>query len=128
MFRHKKGATVVALAFMGTMTIVGDVPRRGAWHPPLVQAADKTDKTVQHVVGTVAAIDQKRLVVTTFKGQTISIKLTKQVRYKDKTNPQSNLPPAVGDRVIVEAVRNNKILTAKVIHYSPMNQPPLQPE
>lgn len=94
-----------------------------SWDLPAVQAADKTDKAVQHVVGTVAAIDQKRLVVTTFKGQTISIKLTKQVRYKDKTNPQSNLPPAVGDRVIVEAVRDKKTLTAAVVHYSPMGQP-----
>lgn len=87
---------------------------------PAVHAADKP---VQHVVGTVAAIDQKRLVVTTFKGQTISIKLTKQVRYKDKTNPQSNRPPAVGDRVIVEAVRDKKILTAVTVHYSPTSQP-----
>ncbi|MCP9473420.1 MAG: hypothetical protein NNA30_11860, partial [Nitrospira sp.] len=62
------------------------------WDLPAVHAADKP---VQHIVGTVAAIDQKRLVVTTFKGQTISIKLTKQVRYKDKTDPQSNRPPAV---------------------------------
>ncbi|MCS6897060.1 MAG: DUF5666 domain-containing protein, partial [Nitrospira sp.] len=77
-----------------------------------VPATEAVEKTVQHVVGTVSAIDQKRLVVTTFKGQTVSIKLTKQVRYKDKTNPQSNRPPVVGDRVIVEAVRDNKILTA----------------
>ncbi|MCP9468619.1 MAG: DUF5666 domain-containing protein [Nitrospira sp.] len=94
-----------------------------SWDLPAVHAADKTDKTVQHVVGTVAAIDQKRLVVTTFKGQTISIKLTKQVRYKDKTDPQSNRPPAVGDRVIVEAVRDKKTLTAVTVHYSPTSQP-----
>ncbi|MCP9448290.1 MAG: DUF5666 domain-containing protein [Nitrospira sp.] len=87
---------------------------------PAVHAADKP---VQHVVGTVAAIDHKRLVVTTFKGQTISIKLTKQVHYKDKTDPHSNRPPAVGDRVIVEAVRDKKTLTAVTVHYSPMSQP-----
>ncbi|MCP9449757.1 MAG: DUF5666 domain-containing protein [Nitrospira sp.] len=90
------------------------------WDLPAVHAADKP---VQHIVGTVAAIDQKRLVVTTFKGQTISIKLTKQVRYKDKTDPQSNRPPAVGDRVIVEAVRDKKTLTAVTVHYSPTSQP-----
>lgn len=91
-----------------------------SWDLPAVHAADKP---AQHVVGTVSAIDQKRLVVTTFKGQTISVKLTKQVRYKDKTNPQSNRPPAVGDRVIVEAVRDKKTLTAVTVHYSPMGQP-----
>ncbi|MCP9438476.1 MAG: DUF5666 domain-containing protein [Nitrospira sp.] len=85
----------------------------------MVHAADKT---IQHVVGTVTAIDHKRLVVQTFKGSTVSIKLTKQVRFKNKTDPQSNRPPVVGDRVIVEAVRDKKTLTATIVHYSPMSQ------
>lgn len=96
-----------------------------SWYLPKVDAADKT---VHHIVGTVTAIDHKRLVVQTFKGSTVSIKLTKQVRFKNKTDPQSNRPPAVGDRVIVEATRDRKTLTATIVHYSPMSQPPEPPE
>lgn len=113
--------TIVATIGLGSLAT-------STWEPLDVSPAHAADRAVHHVVGTVSTIDQKRLVVTTFKGQTISIKLTNRVRYKDKTNPHSNRPPAVGDRVIVEAVRDNKTLTATVIHYSPMNQPLLQPE
>ena len=90
--------------------------------------AAPVDKNVQHVIGTVTAIDLKHLAVTTPKGLVVSIKLTKQVRFKDKTNPQSNQPPAVGDRVIIEATKQNKVLTATIVHYSPMKQAPVLSE
>lgn len=72
----------------------------------------------QHVLGTVTAIDEKHIEVKTLKGASVSVKLTKQVRFKDKSNPKSTEPPAVGDRVVIEATKENKVLTATEVHYS----------
>jgi hypothetical protein len=80
-----------------------------------------------HVLGIVASIDEKHIDVKTAKGQVVSVQLTKQVKYKNKNNPKSLDPPAVGDRVIIEASRDekNKKVTATVVHYSPGSIPPL---
>lgn len=72
----------------------------------------------QHVLGTVTAIDEKHIEVRTPKGASVSVRLTKQVLFKDKNNPKSTDPPVVGDRVIIEATKENKTLTATVVHYS----------
>lgn len=79
-----------------------------------------------HVLGIVASIDEKHMDVKTMKGQVVSVLLTKQVKYKNKNNPKSIDPPAVGDRVIIEASRDekNKKVTATVVHYSPGSIPP----
>ncbi|MDH4154959.1 MAG: hypothetical protein OEV01_14330 [Nitrospira sp.] len=81
---------------------------------------------ILHVLGIVASIDEKHIDVRTAKGQVVSIQLTKQVKYKNKNNPKSLDPPAVGDRVIIEASRDekNKKVTATVVHYSPGSIPP----
>ena len=71
----------------------------------------------QHVLGTVTAIDDKQIKVKTQKG-VVSVKLTKQVQFKDKDNPKSTEPPSVGDRVIIEAIKEDKTLTATVVYYS----------
>lgn len=72
----------------------------------------------QHVLGTVTAIDEKHIEVKTPAGTAVSVNLTKQTRFKEKGNPQSTEPPAVGDRVVIEATKENKILTAMEVHYS----------
>lgn len=79
-----------------------------------------------HVLGIVTSIDEKHIDVKTAKGQVVSVLLTKQVKYKNKNNPKSLDPPAVGDRVIIEASRDekNKKVTATVVHYSPGSSPP----
>ena len=79
-----------------------------------------------HVLGIVASIDEKHIDVRTAKGQVVSVLLTKQVKYKNKNNPKSLDPPAIGDRVIIEASRDekNKKVTATVVHYSPGSIPP----
>ncbi len=79
-----------------------------------------------HVLGIVASIDEKHIDVKTAKGQVVSVLLSKQVKYKNKNNPKSLDPPAVGDRVIIEASRDekNKKVTATVVHYSPGSIPP----
>ncbi|MBX3327332.1 MAG: hypothetical protein KF682_15660 [Nitrospira sp.] len=79
-----------------------------------------------HVLGIVTSIDEKHVDVKTVKGQVVSVLLTKQVKYKNKNNPKSLDPPAVGDRVIIEASRDEKSkkVTATVVHYSPGNISP----
>jgi hypothetical protein len=77
----------------------------------------------QHVLGTVAAIDDKQIKVKTQKGL-VSVKLTKEVLFKDKDNPRSTEPPSVGDRVIIEAIKENKTLTATVVYYSAVKNTP----
>jgi len=72
----------------------------------------------QHVLGTVTAIDANHVEVKTQKGATVSIKLTKETRFREKGNPKSTEPPMVGDRVVIEALKDNKILTATEVHYS----------
>jgi Domain of unknown function (DUF5666) len=78
-----------------------------------------------HVLGVVTSIDEKHIDVKTAKGQIVSVLLTNQVKYKNKNNPKSLDPPAVGDRVIIEAVRDEKTkkVTATVVHYSPGHNP-----
>ena len=81
----------------------------------------------QHVLGTVTAIDAKHIEVKTNKGAIVSIGLTKQTRFREKNRPKSTLAPAVGDRVVIEAMRDEKdakVLTATEVHFSPGKQPP----
>jgi hypothetical protein len=78
-----------------------------------------------HVLGIVTSIDEKHIDVKTAKGQVVSVLLTKQVKYKNKNNPKSLNPPTVGDRVIIEASRDetHKKVTATIVHYSPGSIP-----
>ena len=77
------------------------------------------DKGVQHVVGTVIAIDHKHIEVKTpNKSKPVSVTLPAQVQFKNKNNPTSTNPPGVGDRVIIEATKDKKTLVAKVVYYS----------
>lgn len=84
--------------------------------PTLVMAAG----TEIHVLGIVAAIDEKHIDVKTAKGPTVSVLLNKQVKFKNKSNPKSNEAPIVGDRVIIEATKDDKTkkMSATVVHYS----------
>lgn len=90
----------------------------------LLSLAASAQAGSQHVLGTVTAIDEKHIEVRTPKGTAVSVKLTKQVLFKDKSDPKSTEPPAVGDRVIIEATKENKILTATVVHYSAAKNTP----
>jgi len=72
----------------------------------------------QHVLGTVTAIDGTHIEVKTQKGKMVSVMLTKQTHFKEKGNPSSTEPPAIGDRVVIEATKDKKTLTATEVHYS----------
>ncbi len=75
-----------------------------------------------HVLGIVMVIDTKHIEVKTSKGSIVSVLLNKQVKFKNKSNPKSNDPPVVGDRVIIEASKDDKTkkVSATVVHYSPV--------
>lgn len=75
-----------------------------------------------HVLGIVTAIDAKHIEVKTAKGPTVSVLLNKPVKFKNKSNPKSNEPPVAGDRVIIEATKDDKTkkVSATVVHYSPI--------
>lgn len=93
----------------------------------LAPIASAKSPELLHVLGIVTVIDTKHLEVKTAKGPIVSVLLTKQVKYKNKSDPKSLDPPAVGDRVIIEASKDekNKKVTATVVHYSPIrNTPP----
>lgn len=90
----------------------------------LMSATVSAHGSGQHVLGTVTAIDEKHIEVKTPKGAAVSVKLTKQTRFKEKGNPKSTEPPAVGDRVVIEAMKENKVLTATEVHYSAAKNAP----
>ena len=78
----------------------------------------------QHVLGTVSAIDGTHIEVKTPKGAIVSVKLTTQTRFRQKGNPKTAERPAIGDRVVIEATKDNKILTATDVHYSSAKKVP----
>jgi hypothetical protein len=80
--------------------------------------------TGQHVLGTVVAIDGKHLEVKTQKGATVEVQINKQTRFKEKDHPKSTNLPEVGDRVVIEAVKDEKTLTATEVHFSSMKKAP----
>jgi hypothetical protein len=74
--------------------------------------------TGQHVLGTVTAIDGTHIEVKTTKGATVSVNVTKDTRFKEKGKPKSKEQPVVGDRVVIEATKDDKTLTATEVHFS----------
>ncbi len=86
-------------------------------------------KGVQHVVGTVTAIDHKHIEVKTpNRTVPVSVILTKSVQFKNKTSPASTNRPDIGDRVIIEAIKDNKKLVATIVYYSAIRQAPSTPQ
>jgi hypothetical protein len=83
--------------------------------------------TGQHVLGTVVAIDSKHLEVKTQKGTTVEVLINKQTRFKEKGNPKGVNLPGVGDRVVVEAVKDDKALTATEVHFSSLKKAAQEP-
>ena len=74
--------------------------------------------TGQHVLGTVTAIDATHIEVKTTKGRTVDVQVNKQTRFKEKGFPKGTYLPVVGDRVVIEATKSDKVLLATEIHFS----------
>ena len=72
----------------------------------------------QHVLGTITAIDATHVEVKTSKGQSVNVRINKKTLYKDQRNPKDANVPEVGDRVVIKATKNGKVLVATEIHFS----------
>jgi putative ribosome biogenesis GTPase RsgA len=89
--------------------------------------------TDQHVLGTVTAIDATHVEVKTPMGGTVGVRVNKQTQFKEKNNPKGANVPVVGDRVVIKATKNDKLLLATEINFSsaarvpvPMRPVPIQ--
>jgi hypothetical protein len=74
-----------------------------------------------HVMGTVIAIDAAHFDVKTPQGETVSIKLTDKTTYASKNMPPAP-KPRVGDRVVIEAVKEGTGLRALGMEFSTPGQ------
>ena len=80
--------------------------------------------TDQHVLGTIMAISATHVEVKTLKGQSVDVRINKKTRYKDESNPKGVNVPEVGDRVIIKATKDDKVLLATEIHFSAAKRVP----
>lgn len=80
----------------------------------------------QHVLGTIVAIDTTHVEIKTTKGQLVKVRFDKQTRFRDEGNPKGSNRPAVGDRVVVKAMKDDKkkVLIATDIHFSSARRAP----
>ena len=89
-----------------------------------ISTASFAHGTDQHVLGTVMAIDATHVEVKTQKGKTVAVQVNKQTRFKEKGNPKGANLPVVGDRVVIEATKDDKTLLATEIHFSAATRVP----
>ena len=86
----------------------------------------------QHVLGAIMAIDATLVEVKTTKGQSVNLRVDKNTRYKDQSNPKGANRPAVGDRVVIKATKSEKKgdnqLVATEIYFSSIKRVPILPE
>jgi putative ribosome biogenesis GTPase RsgA len=94
-----------------------------------ISTASFAHDTDQHVLGTVTAIDATHVEVKTPMGGTVGVRINKQTQFKEKNNPKGANVPVVGDRVVIKATKNDKLLLATEIHFSSATRVPvpLQP-
>jgi hypothetical protein len=78
----------------------------------------------QHVLGTIMAIDATHVEVKTSKGQSVNVRVNKKTLYKDQRNPKDANVPEVGDRVVIKATKEGKVLVATEVHFSAAKRVP----
>ena len=81
--------------------------------------------TDQHVLGTIMAINATHVEIKTSKGQSVDVRVNKKTQYKDANNPKGANVPEVGDRVIIKATKDEKVLLATEIHFSAAKRVPV---
>jgi hypothetical protein len=81
-----------------------------------------------HVLGQITAVDATHVEVKTTKGQSVNVRVDKNTRYKDESNPKGANRPEVGDRVVIKATKSEKkgdnVLLATDIHFSAAKRAP----
>ena len=97
-----------------------------------ISAASFAHGADTHVLGTIMAIDSTHIEIKTTKGQLVNVRLNKQTRHKDESNPKGANMPAVGDRVVVKATKSEKkgdnVLVATEVHFSSTKRVPILPQ
>lgn len=82
-----------------------------------------------HVLGAIMAIDANQVEIKTPRGQTVNVRLNKQTRYRDESDPKGANRPAVGDRVVIAATKGEKklanLLIATEVHFSSTKRVPV---
>ena len=82
-----------------------------------------------HVLGAIIAIDANQVEIKTPKGQSVNVRLNKQTRYRDESNPKGANRPEVGDRVVIAATKGEKkganLLVATEVHFSSTKRVPV---
>jgi hypothetical protein len=78
----------------------------------------------QHVLGTIMVIDATHVEVKTSKGQSVNVRVNKKTLYKDQRNPKDANVPEVGDRVVIKATKEGKVLVATEVHFSAAKRVP----
>jgi hypothetical protein len=73
--------------------------------------------TEQHILGTVTAVRDGHLEVKTPKGETVSVQLTDQTRYRKKGELARSLPQT-GDRVVIDITKNGPSLVATEVQFA----------
>ncbi|HSQ52399.1 MAG TPA: hypothetical protein VLL94_14185 [Nitrospiraceae bacterium] len=86
----------------------------------------------QHVLGAIMAIDAAQIEIKTTKGQSVNLRVDKNTRYKDESNPKGATRPAVGDRVVIMATKSEKkgdnTLIATEVYFSSIKRVPILPQ
>jgi hypothetical protein len=90
-----------------------------------ISASSFAHGTDQHVLGTIMAINATHVEIKTSKGQSVDVRVNKKTQYKDANNPKGTNVPEVGDRVIIKATKDNKVLLATEIHFSAAKRVPV---
>lgn len=85
---------------------------------PILVASPARAHEGQHVMGTVTTITASQLEVKTPKGETVSVQLTDKTHYHSKSNPASNGLPRVGDRVVMDVVKEGNSLRATEVEFA----------
>ena len=73
--------------------------------------------TEQHVLGTVTAVREDHLEVKTPKGETVSVELTDQTRYRPRGESARSLPQT-GDRVVIDIAKDGPSLVAIEVQFA----------
>lgn len=113
---QRKDTTVTFLRFIAMALMLICTPVLAAAHG-----------TGQHVLGVVTAIDAVHIEVKTPKGQAVSVRLTDKTQYKAKNLRRTKNTPQVGDRVVIEAEKDDKGLIATEVHFSDSKPKPATP-
>lgn len=79
--------------------------------------------TGQHVLGIVAALDATHIEVTTTKGSNVNVRVTQNTRYRSKHAASANGLPKVGDRVVIEVIKDGDVLTATEVQFASPKSP-----